>query len=87
MLSRFRVIGHSMEPHFYAGDYLIIRKFGKPRVGDVVAIDYNDKKMLKRVLKIDSGKYFLRGDNQHDKKIYVVSRKQIIGKLLWHIRK
>ena len=86
MLSRFRVIGHSMEPSFQKGDYVITRNFGKPRVGDVVVVNYKNKKMLKRVLKIENGKYFVRGD-RHPEKTYVVSRKQIVGKLLWHIRK
>ena len=87
MLSRFRVTGHSMEPHFREGDYIIIRKFGKPRVGDVVVIDYNGKKMLKRILEIEGNNYFLRGDNRHNGKTYIAKRKQIIGKLLWHIRR
>ena len=87
MLARFRVTGHSMEPHFHDGDYIIIRKFGKIRVSDIVVIEYNKMKMLKRVVEISNGKYFLRGDNQHDSKSYVVSRRQIIGKLLWHIRR
>ncbi len=87
MLARFRVTGHSMEPHFHEGDYIIVRKFGTPRVGDVVVVDYSGRKMLKRVLEIENNRYVLRGDNQHDSKNYAVSRKQIIGKLLWHIRR
>jgi len=87
LLSRFYVKGKSMEPSFCEGDFVIIRKFGKPRIGDVVVVDRNGKHMLKRVSGLGGDKYFLRGDNQIDGKVFTAKRNAIIGKVLFHIKK
>lgn len=87
MLSRFRVTGRSMEPSFREGDFVIIRRFGRPRIGGVVVVDYNGRQMLKRVSGISGEKYFLRGDNQVDGKLFTVKRGAIVGKVMLHIRK
>ena len=87
MISRFRVAGRSMEPSFHDGDYVIIRKFGTPRIGDVVVVNYGGRQMLKRIAGINGDKYFVRGDNQIDGKMFSVKRDAIVGKVLFHIRK
>ncbi len=87
MLSRLIVKGHSMEPLFREGDFVIVRRFGKPGIGDVVVIEYNGRQMLKRVSAISNEKYFLRGDNQVDGKVFAVKKNAITGKVLFHIRK
>lgn len=87
MFSRFRVVGRSMEPSFREGDFVIIRKFGRPRIGDVVIINYQGRQMLKRVSSITNEKYFLRGDKQVDGRIFSIKRDAIVGKVLLHIKK
>lgn len=87
MFSRFIVKGKSMEPSFREGDFVIVRKFGKPRIGDGVVIEYKDRKMLKRVSGINGDRYFVHGDNQVDGKIFAVKRDSIIGKVFFHVRK
>ena len=87
MFSRFRVKGRSMEPSFHEGDFVIVRKFGEPRVGDVVVAEYKGRQVLKRISDIANDKYFLRGDNQVDGKVFSVKREAIIGKVFLHIRK
>ena len=87
MIRRFRITGSSMEPSFREGDFVIVRRFGRPCVGDVVIINYQGRQMLKRVSGIDGERYFLRGDNQVDGKIFAVKKDAIIGKVFFHVRK
>lgn len=64
------VSGKSMEPVFYEGDILLLRKWGIPQKGDTVTayIDEWDEMVVKRVLAgegdaiiIDNGKVYLNG--------------------------
>ena len=71
--------------------------FSKPKVGDVVVFKYQNKIYIKRISKIKGGstssrfrgasKYFLEGDNKKDsldsRKIGWISRKQILGKIVF----
>ena len=64
------VSGKSMEPVFYEGDILLLRKWGIPQNGDTVTayIDERDEMVVKRVLAgegdaviIDNGNVYLNG--------------------------
>ena len=64
------VSGKSMEPVFYEGDVLLLRKWGIPQNGDTVTayIDERDEMVVKRVLAgegdaviIDNGNVYLNG--------------------------
>ena len=87
MISRLRVIGHSMEPILHDGDYVIVHRFTSPKLSDIVAAKIDGKILIKRIVKIADGKYFLSGDNQHDKKIYVAGKHQIMGKLFLRVKR
>ena len=86
-ISRFRVKGRSMEPGFHEGDFVVVSRLSKPRIGDAVVIDYHGKQMLKRISGIDGEKYFVRGDNQVDGRVFAVKRSAVVGKVWLHVRK
>lgn len=60
-----RVVGATMEPSLYEKDLVFaVRK--KPKVGDIVIANVNDREVVKRVTKIGSpALYTLLGDNEH----------------------
>lgn len=99
-LSRFKVLGHSMEPTLNAGDTLIVSSipywFKKPQKGNIVLfLETKSKKyFIKRIVKIDRSaqkdKYFLAGDNRNDSKdsktFGLIERKNILGKVIYKFK-
>lgn len=89
-LKFFKVIGHSMEPKIEHGDIVLASNifylFKKPRINDIVSFRKKDKILLKRITRIDEGKYFLEGDNKNDsldsRKFGHISKEQILGKVV-----
>ncbi len=88
---RFVVSGRSMEPAYFSGDKLfasgIIYKLRKPKTGDVVVLrdPRSERLVLKRIRKIDGGKYFVVGDNEgrstDSRKFGAVPRGSIVGRV------
>lgn len=58
-----RVIGNSMEPTIQDGDFLLVSRDRAHRIGDLVVVDINEKKLIKRVVDEDSNRVWLSGDN------------------------
>lgn len=86
IFGRFKITGHSMQPTFYPGDQVIAFKFSKIKAGDVVVFKRNSKNVIKRVVKISEGKYFLAGDNKNDSlSIPPIQKRDIIGKVILKI--
>lgn len=90
LLSRFKIIGHSMSPAFPENSSVLVSSvpflFNKPKVNDIVLFKKSNKFYLKRVKKIKEGKYFLEGDNESDsldsRQFGLVNREQIKGKAI-----
>ncbi len=88
--SRYKVVGHSMEPTFRGGDTLWVNRlvylFSSPRERDIVVFNHNNKFLMKRVSKVGKNGYLLIGDNEKDsldsRDLGFVSFKQIIGKVI-----
>ena len=74
-----------MLPKLKPGDNLItLNWFYKPKVGDVVVANIENKLIVKRIYKIEETNYFLKGDNQADSKDFGwVNSNQIIGKVVF----
>lgn len=57
-----------------------------PKIGDIVMFRHGGKNFIKRISKVQNGKYYLTGDNKKDsldsRKIGWISREQILGKVL-----
>lgn len=79
-----------MEPTFRDGQlvwvYTWAYRFGKPKVRDVVIVQFADGQLLKRVSKVGTDGVVVSGDNQNDsldsRKFGEIKYSQIIGKVL-----
>jgi len=80
-----------MEPLIKNGEQIIISYipywFKNPQINDIVAFkEKSDKVLLKRIIQIKSGKYFVKGDNQNDsldsRNFGYISKKQILGEMI-----
>ena len=92
LLSRFKIVGHSMEPTFNPGDVVLISSFPyilrNPMVGDLIVLK-REKYIIKRIEKIKENKFFVVGDNKKEstdsRKFGWVSRNEIVGKIILKI--
>ncbi len=89
MFSFFKVSGHSMEPFLKEGSVVFTSILFPIKISDVVVFQYHNKKMIKRVAKIQDKKIYTEGDNKNDsldsKKIGWIDKEEIIGKVLFKI--
>lgn len=87
LLARFIIVGHSMEPTFKNGSFVLVSSipylFVKPKIGDTIALKNEDKIFVKRVTKVNGEKYFVKGDNNKDSlEIGWINKKEIVGKVI-----
>ncbi len=79
-----------MEPTFLNGSFLLVSSIPylliKPKVGDIIAFKKDDKIFIKRIVKINGEKYFVKGDNKNDsldsRKFGWIEKKEIVGKVI-----
>lgn len=57
------VTGISMNPLMYEGDCVTVRRTDTYSVGDVLVFFYKGEILIHRLLKIQNGRYFCKGDN------------------------
>ncbi len=58
------VAGVSMEPVLHQGDTIIVQKKESYEIGDILVFLYKNHELLvHRLLKIENGRYFCKGDN------------------------
>ena len=62
------VDGHSMEPTYTDGDFLLVNRLAEPHKGDIVVFRYEDRYLLKRVIaepgdniRIDNSQVYVNG--------------------------
>jgi len=88
--SRYKVVGHSMEPIFRDGDTLWVNRlvylFSSPRERDIVVFNHNNKFLMKRVSKVGKNGYLLIGDNKKDsldsRHLGSINKRQILGRVV-----
>lgn len=85
-LRKFKIQEHSMEPFLKSGDEVLVFKFLKIKKGDVIVFKKEKKIFVKRVSKIEDGKFTVLGDNKNDsydsRKFGFINKKDIIGKVV-----
>jgi signal peptidase I len=75
--------GVSMAPRFHSGDLAIVRTRSAYRVGDVVLYrsPVIHRPVLHRIIKIQDGRYFFKGDNNNFVDPGYATRSELVGKL------
>lgn len=89
MIKRFTVTGNSMMPSYHDGDVILVGRWGKMHVNDVIVCrDPREKNRLimKRVAAIENASYYVLGDNKHastDSRTFGhIQKTAIIGKVI-----
>ncbi len=79
--------GISMNPLLYKGDFAVIRAQSSYHVGDVVLYQSQvlHKPVLHRIILIQNGNYFFKGDNNDFVDPGYATRSELIGKLWFHV--
>jgi signal peptidase I len=79
--------GISMNPLLYKGDFAVIRAESSYHVGDVVLYQSQvlHRPVLHRIILIQNGNYFFKGDNNDFVDPGYATRSELIGKLWFHI--
>jgi signal peptidase len=79
--------GISMKPMLHKNDLAVIRTEPNYYVGDVVLYQSQviDKPVLHRIILIQNGNYFFKGDNNGFVDPGYATRNELIGKLWFHI--
>src|ERR1041384_6278583 len=82
-------VGNSMEPMFHKGDLALTRKSSAYRVGDIVLYQSPvfHRPVLHRIIVIQHGHYFFKGDNNDFVDPGYVTRHELLGKLWLHVPK
>lgn len=91
MIKILRIQGESMMPEYQDGEFVLIWRTSRPKVGDVVVFDNELYGILiKQVEKItEQGVYVIgTGENSLDsRRLGPVNPEKIQGKVIWHIRR
>lgn len=88
LIRLFKASGHSMEPEIKNGSFFMASSipflFNNPEVGDNIVFKFENKNIVKQIVKIEKDKYFIKGKNLNDSKNFPpIERSEILGKLLW----
>ena len=77
------VVGSSMEPMLHRGDLAVIREESTYRTGDVVLYEASElgSNVLHRIVRVQNGRFVLRGDNNDFLDSEQPTEAQIVGKL------
>jgi signal peptidase I len=79
--------GISMNPLLYKGDFAVIRAQSSYHVGEVVLYESQvlHKPVLHRIILIQNGNYFFKGDNNDFVDPGYATRSELIGELWFHV--
>jgi signal peptidase I len=97
MVKLLKVNGASLEPDYQDGDFVLISKipffFIPVRTGDVIVFHHEIYgtliKRIERLVPEQNGYYVLgtREDSIDSRVMGVIAKKDVIGKVIWHISK
>lgn len=85
------VAGPSMEPTLRDGDWVIARRDGRARVGEVVVLDHPGRPgmlIVKRVQRVDVDGYWVLGDapDASTDSRHFGPVPEVVGRVLWRVR-
>lgn len=92
LLSKIKVLGHSMEPTIRHQQEILVSSIPfflrKPKVRDIVMLQRRQY-IIKRIVKIKNNQFYVVGDNDKEstdsRNFGWIDRKEIIGKVIYKI--
>lgn len=89
--ARYKIEGRSMEPTLKEGEEVVVFRWMKGKVGDLVIFKKNAKTMIKRIHSIEQQRVYVKGDHAafstDSDSFGAVERSKILGKVLFKICK
>lgn len=90
LLSKIKVVGHSMEPTLKQNQIVIVSSipylFRKPKIGDIVVLK-RQKYIIKRIAAIKKEQVFVVGDNKKEsrdsREFGWIKKDRILGKVIY----
>ncbi len=96
MLRVIRVTGESLSPEYREGDFVLVTTIpfflNRIRVGDTIVFQYPELGLMIKIVTAlgpADGEYLVSGTHalsMDSRKIGPISRKAVIGKVIWQIR-
>ena len=83
-----QIYGTSMQPNYHAGDLVVVRAASSYHVGEIVAYrnaSLGNHAVLHRIIRIQGGRYFFKGDNNNFVDSYQPTSSQLIGAEWLHV--
>jgi signal peptidase I len=78
----FRIKGHSMEPEFREGDYVLVRKTNIKNGDTIIFKSPDGRFLIKRIAETEDHNFIARGDNPRcEPQSYTISKDNIVGKV------
>ena len=83
----YKVVSGSMEPTLQVGDYILVHKEDKYRVGDIVTYKEDNYYVTHRITNINNSEITLKGDANNTEDVVAITKNQIKGKYVKKINK
>lgn len=84
-VSCFKVLTGSMQPEIQVGENIIIKKCDEYKIGDIITyITDEGEPITHRIISIDEGVYYTKGDSNNIQDPKPVLFSQIYGKVIFH---
>lgn len=87
-VSYVQIYGTSMQPHFHAGDLVVVRAAPSYHVGEIVAYQngqLGNHVVMHRIIGLTNGHYTFKGDNNNFVDSYHPVRNQLVGRMWLHV--
>ena len=87
-VSYVQIYGTSMQPHFHAGDLVVVRAAPRYHVGEIVAYQngqLGNHVVMHRIIGITDGHYKFKGDNNNFVDSYQPVGNQLVGRMWLHV--
>lgn len=92
-LTRIRIVGPSMEPALLNDEWWLVRRTGRPSVGDVALMVHPhrpDALIVKRLVSREGAGWWVLGDNagasEDSREFGAVPAENVLGRLWWRYR-
>jgi len=79
------VVGNSMEPTFYGGDFALAKKSNDYFLGDIITFEQHNAMVIHRIVDKKEEGFVTKGDNKPKHDPWIVKEDKVVGKVLFSI--